>query len=177
MPCPSGAGGGQDNIAIGWYALQVCSFGCERNVALGYYSMKDNTSGDYNVAIGYQTLRNATDSYHNTAVGAYALYENTSGGINTALGYGALQKTQLGLETLRLECVLDANTEGSYNVAVGGLGSNTTGNYNVSVGESALALNSTASYKLRSVIKPYIQILQVNIIQLLVLKLLCCKYC
>ena len=57
-------------------------------VAVGYYSLYNNTSGLYNTSVGYRALETNGTGYYNTAVGYDALRYSTLG-TNTALGYSA----------------------------------------------------------------------------------------
>jgi hypothetical protein len=98
------------------------------NVAVGSYTLLNNTTGSYNTAIGYANLAGNTTGTDNTAIGLEALYTNTIGNDNVANGMEALFH----------------NTSGSYNIANGNysLGSNTTGTANTAIGHQALFHNS-----------------------------------
>jgi hypothetical protein len=114
--------------AAGCNALNFLTTGAG-NTGIGWYSLFDNSSGNYNTAVGggALTLNNA-DS--NTAVGAAALLLNTTGTQNTAVGTDAMV----------------FNNSGDFNVAVGAfaLDNNTTGFSNNAFGFSALVVNHVA---------------------------------
>ena len=127
--------GGGDTVAVGRQALYSSTTGSE-NTAVGSIALYSNTTGNFNVAVGRQALYSNTTASYNTAVGYQAGYGNTTGTL-TALG------TLAGY----------SNTTGSSNTAIGGnngsiagsLQANTTGSYNIAVGTGALASNTTAS--------------------------------
>lgn len=123
------------NIGIGYEALNV-TVGADandpdgiNNVAIGFQSLKINTTGRQNVGIGSFTLDANTIGFNNTAVGHNALTSNLGGLRNTALGQSALA----------------ANIGGNNNTAIGGgaLGANTTGLSNVAVGAFSLSRNQS----------------------------------
>lgn len=125
------ANAGFDNTAVGYFALRNTTTG-HVNTAMGRNAMAVNTTGEFNTAIGTYALMNNTIGEGNTVAGAWALTSNTFGDYNTALGTVALTD----------------NTTGLRNVAVGAaaLSSNTTGIDNVAVGEGTLRFNTVASY-------------------------------
>jgi hypothetical protein len=79
-----------------------------QNTAIGYQTLKDNTTGFKNTAVGFITLPANTTGARNTAYGAFSLYDNTSGDFNTALGFN----TAGGITTGRANTVLGANVTG-----------------------------------------------------------------
>jgi len=107
--------------------------------SLGYFALKNVSSGGYNTAIGYATLNGTTVGLQNTAVGAEALELNSSGSGNTAVGYAALidstgyYNAALGLNAL------SGTTAGAENSAFGSytLFSNTIGSANSALGYGA----------------------------------------
>jgi hypothetical protein len=119
-----GIGGGQttlNNIAIGYQSLKSNTSG-NSNVAVGYQSLLSNTTGSNNVGIGYDCLYN-NNGNNNLGLGYESLYNN-SGSNNVGLGY------QSGYN----------NTSGSYNTFLGYLSTCTSGSYNNS---TALGYNAT----------------------------------
>jgi hypothetical protein len=101
------------------------------NTAIGFETLKANTTGEENVAVGYRALDANTTGTNSIAMGRNALGSNTTGSSNVAIGDSALV----------------SNTTASSNAAFGSdaLGTNTTGANNVAVGRSALQANTTAS--------------------------------
>jgi hypothetical protein len=101
------------------------------NVALGVFTMQNNTVGSYNVALGLNALRENTTGSDNVAIGNSALGENTFGGGNLAIGTEALK----------------FNRTGNFNIALGydSMHRNTTGSNNVGIGFSNLYWNSGES--------------------------------
>ena len=86
----TGATTGNNNIAIGAFALDVLTSG-NFNVAVGSEALKANTTASNNTAVGYQAGYNLITSGENTAVGYQALYTNTASGDNVAIGRNALK--------------------------------------------------------------------------------------
>ncbi|HIB37527.1 hypothetical protein [Mesonia sp.] len=117
------------------------------NIALGAFSLMSNQT-DRNVAVGYNTLRNNTTGFRNTSVGDVGMFSNTTGSFNTSVGSLGLNlnttgsfNSSLGYQSLR------SNDIGSRNVSVGSRSSNDneSGNNNVSIGFSSLYTNITGS--------------------------------
>ena len=158
----TGAGGSVLNVAFGNEAL-IANTGTS-NSAIGYESLKRNTSGGQNTAIGQQTLGYNTTGGSNTANGYRALFRNTTGSNNVALGTQSLQENLVGISNVAVghqalynntssnntalgAAASFANTNGEFNVAIGRQASqlNTSGNNNVSVGYQALYNNQASS--------------------------------
>ena len=149
--CGYGAGilntTGHNNTSIGKNALSANLTGCyntavgcgalkkniaNRNVAVGYLAMRDNTDGEQNVAVGagdigalgynttgncntavgYECLRSNISAEFNTGLGHYALYSNTVGRNNVAVGTGALSQADTSYNT--------ALGSGSFYMTLGG---------------------------------------------------------
>ena len=127
-----GLGGGnkEGNTALGYNTLKVNTTGIS-NTATGYSSLFTNQGGADNSAVGYSSLYNNIAGNKNTGVGTFSLFTNT-GSNNSAVGYAALAY----------------NTSGSNNVAMGlnASQSNTTGSGNISVGKFALLTNTIGSF-------------------------------
>ena len=136
-------GNSNGNVALGYLSLKANSSG-NGNSAFGSWALESNTTGTGNTAIGANTLLFNTSANYNTAVGASALASNT-GNNNTAIGVTALnvnagmQNTAVGMAALY------SNLGASYNTAVGSqsLYVNSTGAYNTATGYEALYSNST----------------------------------
>jgi hypothetical protein len=122
-----------------------------KNIGIGYQALRDvdgtsGTDGENNVAVGFQSLRLNTTGRQNIAVGAFTLDANTTGFNNTAVGHNALTSNIDGLRNTAIgQSTLNSNTSGRNNTAVGGqtLSSNTTGQSNVAVGSFTLTTNTT----------------------------------
>jgi len=118
------------------------------NVAVGYYTFLNNTTGAYDSAFGAGALYFNTTGAQNAASGTYALNANTTGSDNTATGFNALVANTTGLSnTASGSFAMNANTTGSFNSAVGNVSlySNTTGSYNSAVGNNALTYSTTGN--------------------------------
>ncbi|RZJ32929.1 MAG: hypothetical protein EOO51_15325, partial [Flavobacterium sp.] len=127
------------SVAVGWYALGFNTSG-QYNTATGFNALRANTTGSYNTANGYSALINNTGS-HNSAFGVTSLTTNTTGDGNTGLGFNTLYSNTIGSgNTAAGSSSLWENINGSENSAFGELGlhSNTSGSYNTAVGESAI---------------------------------------
>ena len=74
------------NIAIGQYALLEADITAQENTAVGYYALKELTSGDKNVAVGNQAIENVTTGSYNTCVGDSAGINQTTPSSNTFIG-------------------------------------------------------------------------------------------
>jgi hypothetical protein len=59
-------------------------------MAIGRFSLKNNTTGDTNISIGSGSLRNNTDGTKNISIGNFALFTNTGGDFNIAIGSASL---------------------------------------------------------------------------------------
>ncbi len=119
------------------------------NVAVGYYTFLNNTTGAYDSAFGAGALYYNTTGAQNTASGTYALNANTTGGGNTASGFNALVANTTGTNnTANGSYAMNANTTGNFNAALGNVAlySNTTGIYNSAVGNNALTYNTTGNF-------------------------------
>lgn len=68
----------------------------DRNTAIGYQALYQNTSGSDNITVGGESLYKNTSGAYNTAFGKDALYNNTTGANNVALGYGSLYNNGTG---------------------------------------------------------------------------------
>jgi hypothetical protein len=135
------------NLAVGLRALESVTPGGiagVRNTAVGYLSLRDNTTGSSNTAVGISALSNNTIGFQNVAVGDTALRNNSDGEGNTALGYQAMLANTTGEFNVAVgTAALGKNEGGSSNVAVGDLAleDNVNGNSNVAVGPEALGDN------------------------------------
>jgi hypothetical protein len=119
-----------DNVALGFETLNSATGIGRQNVAIGYQSLKANTTGHYNVGIGYRALAATTTARGSIAIGFQALLVNT-GDFNTGIGAISLQ----------------ANTTGTQNIGIGyfTLRTNITGSNNVAIGANALQVNTNSA--------------------------------
>jgi hypothetical protein len=102
------AGGGLNNVAIGWNALKVNNMG-NSNVAIGSNALVRNKEGQNNIAIGSDALRYDSIGKTNVAVGGSSLY-NTLADNNTAVGYISLHGNSTGQGNIGI-----GNRAGYYN--------------------------------------------------------------
>ena len=140
------------NLTIGYQSpTGLDAKGGLGNTGIGYQSLGNATSTDYNTALGYQALKgSATISNigNNTAVGYQSLVLNTTGNYNTAVGYQSLALNTTGnYNTANGRTSLSSNTTGQQNTAdgVSALNANTTGNYNTTIGVNSLLFNTTGT--------------------------------
>ena len=110
------------NIAIGRDALKVQTDGGEFNVAVGTYSLDENTFGDKNVALGYVALGKNTEASYNTGIGTESLKLNTTGTNNTGLGYAAGDVVSTGSQNVLIGASTDPSAADATNQTVVGYG-------------------------------------------------------
>ena len=117
------------------------------NMAIGFQSMKTNTTGTKCVAIGYQTLNANSAGFSNTAIGYQSSYGNWTGDKNTAIGKSSLLSNNTGNNNTAIGENALANSKGSNNTALGtGAGDNiTSGTNNTVIGYDAKASSGTAT--------------------------------
>ena len=136
------------NIGVGFETLKANTFGYN-NVANGHSALKENTEGHSNVANGTNALSSNTTGNQNTANGTNTLLANLDGYYNTANGYEALRFNTTGVFNVANGAAsLRSNTTGASNVAngVNALYLNTTGEGNTATGNNTLGYNITGSY-------------------------------
>ena len=154
---------GGNNIALGPYAMYqsvngIYSIGigtfalgnsnASGNIAMGHFSLGDNTSGYNNIGIGNSSLNKNTIGNDNLAIGNSSLGSNTTGFGNMALGTNALLSNTTGAQNIGIgRSALERNTTGSSNIALGiqALLWNTSGSGNLAAGLNALT-NNTSGY-------------------------------
>jgi hypothetical protein len=124
------------NVAVGYAALQVSTFG--QNVAVGALALSSLTGGNQNVALGNNTLRLNTVGVGNTAVGHRAL-QNSTGDSNTGVGQDTLSSASGGGNVaIGLSTGQNVSSGASNTLLGAGSGGNvTTGCYNVIIGSGA----------------------------------------
>ena len=132
------------NVAVGNLASYFNETGLG-NVSMGYEAMKgvSGNSHSNNVAIGYQSMLNVTTGGNNSALGQTSLYSLTTGTENTAIGRGASYSATVASENIAIGTQsLYTNTAGKRNVAIG-LYSQNAGNLTV---EGQIAGNVSLGY-------------------------------
>jgi uncharacterized coiled-coil protein SlyX len=117
------------------------------NLAEGYLSLQNLTTGVYNTGIGTYSLLSLTDGSLCTATGAGALFSNTASE-NTAVGAGALFSNVDGSDNNAVGAfALFSNVSGSFNNAHGRDALlNSTGDQNNAMGDDAMFFNTTGSF-------------------------------
>ncbi|MFT3795015.1 beta strand repeat-containing protein [Flavobacterium sp.] len=142
--------GGSWNVAMGNYTLLQNTTG-HSNVSVGFSSMYKNTTGTWNVCVGGATLYENTIGYNNTAVGYSALYNNVDGYFNTALGLNTLYKIQSGNDNTGIGYQSLYNIEtGINNTAIGAwsMYGQTAGSGNIAIGRNVNTVVLTGSNQL-----------------------------
>lgn len=111
------------NVAIGSRSLynnQPTSLtNGNRNVAVGYETLRQNTTGAGNTAIGFQSILSNTTGIQNIGIGDVALASNTTGNGNVAIGVGALYENISGESNVGIGSNALRNNSNSGNVAIG----------------------------------------------------------
>lgn len=138
-----------ENSGFGAYTLFSNTSGTGiKNTAVGFYSMKANTTGAYNTAVGRYSLFSNTSGSRNLAFGGDAVGSNTTGNDNVGLGWGALYFNVSGVANMAIGSQALNKVTGSNNVAIGyQAGFNATGSSNLFLGTQA-GYSETGSQKL-----------------------------
>jgi hypothetical protein len=136
-----------NNITVGRGANNYSN-----NTAIGFQTIISvppgltSPQGDFNTAVGYQTLRHNTTGYSNTAIGFQALINNTSGLRNVALGLRAHNTNTTGSYNVAVgyEAGSNGSFTGNSNNTFLGAYANINGNFNNStaVGSGAIITES-----------------------------------
>ncbi len=116
------------------------------NTAIGFGSLRSNTTGVTNTASGYGSLYYNTTGEQNTANGFQSLFSNATGNYNTANGFKSLNSNTAGYANTAIGIAsLYSNITGYYNTASGNVSlySNITGYHNTANGNESLFANST----------------------------------
>ena len=142
------ATGYTNNTALGWATMRYNTTGVNC-VAVGFSALNSNLTGSNSTAIGYEALKNSTDG-NNTAVGFQAGTAISTGVQNTSIGRysGASNNASTGTSNTSVGNYAGYNiTSGGYNTAIGAEALNllTTANYNIAVGYQALERNTTGA--------------------------------
>ena len=148
---------GTSNTAMGYQALYGASGNSHsQNVAIGYQSSRNITTGGNNVTLGYQSGYNLTTGELNVFVGTNAGANSTVSQRAVGIGYEALNRygltsigtgapVAIGFEAGRF-ATGSANVFVGYEAGKGGTqsGNLTSGNNNVGIGYTALKNFTTA---------------------------------
>ncbi|MBK7761875.1 MAG: hypothetical protein IPI46_00695 [Bacteroidetes bacterium] len=138
-----GVGNDSTNAVLGFEAL--ANNAGAGNTAMGYQTLKQNTTGFWNTAIGGAALTANTTGKYNIGIGVNSLGTNTSGDYNTAVGTQSMNANETGEQNTAFGFnSLTYNTTGNYNTALGlqTLFFNTTGQQNTAVGLSSMQANT-----------------------------------
>jgi hypothetical protein len=109
-------------VAIGHSALHSQNFTggqTSYNVAVGFESMYNLSTGTSNTALGYQAGNGITTGTSNVAIGQGTLNATTSGGSNTAVGHNALFNCTGSDNTTMGKNAGENITSGSNNLCLG----------------------------------------------------------
>ena len=152
-----------NSVALGTQALEVMNTSGHSNIAIGYWALKQLTSGLYSVAVGEEALysittgincfglgtgvgRNVTGS-GNVGIGAFAMYYTSTGTDSVYIGTSAgMRVNGTGVTMIGTETGQGAGSTFSisYSTYIGyrsGYNGSTLGNYNTGVGAETLQKN------------------------------------
>lgn len=138
---------GDNNVAVGYNSLTDNTTGYQ-NIAVGVQSLRENTTGYDNVGVGQDALRNNTTGYQNIALGRNVMFWGTTGNRNAGVGAKALQFIETGSQNSALGyAALYNTTTGTLNMGIGAqaLENNTTGSSNAAIGAYASFYNVSAT--------------------------------
>lgn len=130
-----------DNVAIGYDALwanQPTTTGNgNQNVAVGDFTLNNNTTGFFNTAIGTSALTNNVVGNFNTAVGTNALLSATSND-NTAVGEGALSNVTIQNNNTAIGWSAGPNSGALFNTTCLGVAATATASNEIVLGDAAV---------------------------------------
>lgn len=134
------------SVAFGYEALRgspsASANNGSANSAVGYQSLRNNSSGDNNTAMGYQSLYTNSTGNRNTGLGYLSLNDNSTGSQNTATGWQTLNSNTTGEDnTASGANAMRFNATGSSNTAIGvyALSDNVAGSGGTALGHSAMS--------------------------------------
>ena len=142
---------GIDNIAYGFNALKSAVWwdgSALGNVAIGHYSLQNNTVGRSNIAVGNSALNYNTSGQGNIAVGSGNLSSNTTGSTNIAIGLNSLSLNTTGNSNIAIGYItlFEYGVTASFNIAIGDwAGMRTATDGNVAIGYQASQYNRQGS--------------------------------
>jgi len=127
---------GEQNVAIGMNSGNR-NRGL-RNVAVGFESFLENTTGNDNVALGYQALSRSTTPSSNTGIGAQSMRFVSTGEQNVAVGWRTLYSTTTGSNNTAIGYNANATTASAVgNILLGAFATTSLNNQFV-VGSSSV---------------------------------------
>ena len=141
---PDPADKGIYNTGVGGNIFISENFDSSANVAIGYASQKELTTGIENSSLGYNSLKHNQTGNYNTSIGTFSA-ENVLTNYNTSMGYESLNKnyigesnTSIGFKSMRNDA------SGNENTSIGYLSMmDTSGNFNTSLGAHSLKYTKT----------------------------------
>ena len=127
---------GEQNVAIGMFSGNR-NRGL-RNVAVGFESFVENTTGNDNVAIGYQALSRSTTPSSNTGIGAQSMRFVSTGGQNVGVGWRTLYSTTTGSNNTAIGYSANVTTASAVGNILLGAFATTSSNNQFVVGSSSV---------------------------------------
>jgi hypothetical protein len=136
------------NLGIGYQALNFAAAGGIRNIAIGYQTLRQTTTGDNNVSLGYESGLNNNTGNNSTFIG-YLAGKFIQGSNNTAIGSGTLTGSvdpTTGSNNTALGYNASNSLTGFNNTTALGASSSVSGSNSTALGagSSASSSNSTA---------------------------------
>lgn len=127
---------GEQNVAIGMNSGNH-NRGLH-NVAVGFESFVENTTGNDNVAIGYQALSRSTTPSSNTGIGAQSMRFVSTGGQNVGVGWRTLYSTTTGSNNTAIGYSANVTTASAVGNILLGAFATTSSNNQFVVGSSSV---------------------------------------
>lgn len=127
---------GEQNVAIGMFSGNR-NRGLH-NVAVGFESFVENTTGNDNVAIGYQALSRSTTPSSNTGIGAQSMRFVSTGGQNVGVGWRTLYSTTTGSNNTAIGYSANVTTASAVGNILLGAFATTSSNNQFVVGSSSV---------------------------------------
>ena len=142
---------GSGNLAIGTDAMYNANGVVIGNHGLGFYTLKNLSSGQYNHAYGDQSMLNLTTGSNNVGLGRFTLYGtgvNPNFSNNTGVGHQSLQQMSTGQGNIGLGYISGGSiTSGSSNIVISNIATSiSTGSYNVAIGNYDAPNSSNTIY-------------------------------
>ncbi|MBE3040044.1 MAG: hypothetical protein IMZ62_14700, partial [Chloroflexi bacterium] len=115
--------GAQFNTFVGYKAGEQATGtnAADSNTGVGYYALREITTGDSNVAVGNGAIDENTTGSYNIAIGSGAGHQNWTGNKNVVIGYKAMEmptnndnSTAVGTQALADNVGGDGNTVFGY---------------------------------------------------------------
>jgi chemotaxis protein histidine kinase CheA len=137
---------GNRNVSVGAFTLRDNTTGAS-NTAIGRIANTYNTTGSSNVSVGAAAMNKNTTGWGNISIGAYTSFTNTTGSVSTAVGYTALYTNPDKSYNTALGYRAGYATTQAANTFLGALaGENSTGGWNNTIiGYNAQASSATVA--------------------------------